>query len=336
MSQRVSMSGRRPSERSVLSELLHTSQRGANDGSGLRPVGASGEGSTASADQSEAAVRRSLGQTRAMLAARATSIYDLYIVDGSTRQINIPAVLSDTVSREVGAGSVDPQLFDDCMLEVYRLMERDTYRRFVKSDDFVGLRLDLAATYLGSCLALGMGDEAAPVPLDERGEIDVNKAEARWIERFSPPRGLSGDSADRPEGAAGSGVEGEGFATTTAATDAEVSPEIELSIQHGLPGLRSLDESGKTCLLAAASSNAMKRPEGAKPEGRVPSLTWVSRHSQARAAPALGRDASALSEPPPSSKLRGRDRSRSAVSAATLPPRFSDRHAATCTPRPRR
>uniref|UniRef100_A0A7S3BIR5 Uncharacterized protein n=1 Tax=Haptolina ericina TaxID=156174 RepID=A0A7S3BIR5_9EUKA len=68
----------------------------------------------------------------------------------------------------------------------------------------------------------------------------------------------------------------------------------------------------------------MKRPEGAKPEGRVPSLTWVSRHSQARAAPALGRDASALSEPPPSSKLRGRDRSRSAVSAATLPPRFSD------------
>ena len=90
------------------------------------------------------------------------------------------------------AGSTHPELFDAATAEVYRLMERDTYRRFLKADGFLQLRLAVGGGRLlpspadaDAPAAAADGVAAQPVLLDDRCEIEVDKSQIRWQRQFA-------------------------------------------------------------------------------------------------------------------------------------------------------
>ena len=62
--------------------------------------------------------------------ADAAAIVDRYVRDGAAAQVNLPAKIRSALLATHGAGHTPPVLFDVAAAEVFRLMERDTYRRF--------------------------------------------------------------------------------------------------------------------------------------------------------------------------------------------------------------
>ena len=61
-------------------------------------------------------------------AAEAREIYETYIKDGAERQVNLPSGLQKSVTQ--GIEAAEETLFDAAAEEIFRLMERDTFKRF--------------------------------------------------------------------------------------------------------------------------------------------------------------------------------------------------------------
>ena len=99
--------------------------------------------------------------------ADAAAIVDRYVRDGAAAQVNLPAKIRSALLATHGAGHTPPVLFDVAAAEVFRLMERDTYRRFkerherrVEAEAAVAAKEATAA----ACLLY-----TSPSPRDQRG-----------------------------------------------------------------------------------------------------------------------------------------------------------------------
>lgn len=106
-------------------------------------------------------------------------ICELYVKDGSEQQINISSTLMRNILAVQPTDFTNPDLFGAATDEVFKLMDRDTYRRFVKSEIFH----DLLSSIRSSCFHLGAHDEGS-LCIDHRGDIHVHDSMCRWNDVF--------------------------------------------------------------------------------------------------------------------------------------------------------
>ena len=87
--------------------------------------------------------------------ARAAELVDLYIRDGADRQVNVPSAVQRAVEKSLAAADVTEVLFEAARLEIIALMRRDTFKRFVTTDEFTALRDEISAPEKTPCPAKG-------------------------------------------------------------------------------------------------------------------------------------------------------------------------------------
>ncbi|XP_069009086.1 regulator of G-protein signaling 4-like [Embiotoca jacksoni] len=66
------------------------------------------------------------------LASRAKQIYQLYVEEDAPHEVNLDAATREETRRNVE--SACPSCFDGAQKTIYNLMEKDSYRRFLRSD----------------------------------------------------------------------------------------------------------------------------------------------------------------------------------------------------------
>ena len=63
----------------------------------------------------------------------AEHIYDEYVKPGSDFQVNLPMTMVKQIKKDIDTGNVSIDIFNNGQLEIFNLMERDSYQRFLAS-----------------------------------------------------------------------------------------------------------------------------------------------------------------------------------------------------------
>ncbi|XP_045063550.1 regulator of G-protein signaling 8-like [Coregonus clupeaformis] len=72
------------------------------------------------------------------LSWKATEIYQEFLHPQAQREINVDHHIHEKINRSMKAPGLC--FFDEAVRHVYKLMERDLYPRFLRSDSYLGLR----------------------------------------------------------------------------------------------------------------------------------------------------------------------------------------------------
>lgn len=70
---------------------------------------------------------------RAELTRRAAQIVRQFVAPSAEQQVNLPDDCARKCLAEHAAGRIHPQLFADCKMEIYKLLEADSFKRSEKS-----------------------------------------------------------------------------------------------------------------------------------------------------------------------------------------------------------
>ena len=80
----------------------------------------------------------------------AINLYELYLSEKAALQVNIPGTMRSEIKKNIDAGEGGPDVFIMADKEIYKLMVRDNFARFRKSDLFktffvgLGIFIDVA------------------------------------------------------------------------------------------------------------------------------------------------------------------------------------------------
>jgi hypothetical protein len=77
-----------------------------------------------------------LKSTDKSLKKKAEDIFNMYIKDGAEQEINLPGAIRRSILIDFNSNNVRVTTFDVAQKSVFHLMENDSFRRFVKADEF--------------------------------------------------------------------------------------------------------------------------------------------------------------------------------------------------------
>jgi len=73
------------------------------------------------------------------LPAAMKAIFNRYLIEGASSEVNIPANIRSKVQKRVNDNDVSRSTFDDAVLSIQSLMNKDSYTRFLKSKPYLDL-----------------------------------------------------------------------------------------------------------------------------------------------------------------------------------------------------
>lgn len=77
-----------------------------------------------------------LKPTDKSLKKKAEEIFNMFIKDGAEQEINLPGAIRRTIIIDFNNNNVRVNTFDVAQKSVFHLMENDSFRRFVKADEW--------------------------------------------------------------------------------------------------------------------------------------------------------------------------------------------------------
>jgi hypothetical protein len=76
-------------------------------------------------------------------------VYEEYIKEGSKGEVNVPSTMKDEIRVIIENKSGTVGCFEHIKIEIFKLMERDNFRRYKQTEDFETFLADIGGLYTG-------------------------------------------------------------------------------------------------------------------------------------------------------------------------------------------